>query len=234
MIISTIVSTVYMWYAKTPEFPLGPRPVRLLLSIRGVVGFFGVSGMFFSLQYLPVSDATVISFLAPPLSCLVCSYVLKEPFTRMEQIATAISLFGVVLITQSTPAFSAGSENTTAPPGSGIGDVTHGAGTPAPNDVTPQQRLLGGAFCMVGVLGGGTQFVCLRWVGDRVHPLISVNYLNVIVAIITGTMLTFLPGLSFAIPSTAADWFYLSVLTVSGIILVRFLFPVVVEVRVFR
>jgi drug/metabolite transporter (DMT)-like permease len=234
MIISTIGTTVYMWYTKTPEFPLGPKSIRWLLTIRAVAGFFGVSGMFFSLQYLPISDATVISFLAPPLTCFACSYLLKEPFTRMEQIATAISFFGVVLITQSTAGSSTGGENTTTSPVSGNGDVTHGGGTPTPNDVTPQQRLLGVAFCMVGVLGGGTQLVCLRWVGNRVHPLISVNYLNVIVAIITGALLTILPGLGFAVPSTGADWFYLSVLTISGVVLVRFIFLLDVAKKLFH
>ena len=106
MLVSAIVSTIYMWYFKTPEFPLGPRPVRLLLAFRGFAGFFGVSGMFLSLKYLSLSDATVVSFLAPPLACLACSYILKEPFTRKEQIATAISLFSVVLIAQPTAVFS--------------------------------------------------------------------------------------------------------------------------------
>jgi drug/metabolite transporter (DMT)-like permease len=208
MAVSAVVSTTYMWYFQLSEIPLGPKPVRLLLAFRGLSGFFGVSGMFFSLQYLSLSDATVISFLAPPLACLACSYILKEPFTRPEQIGTAISLFSVVLIAQPTAMFGSGSSGTT--PESGT------------NHVTPQQRLLGVAFCMMGVLGGGTQLVCLRCIGNRVHPMISVNYLNVICAILSGTMLTVLPGLTFAVPSTLADWFYLSVLSASGIILVSF------------
>jgi drug/metabolite transporter (DMT)-like permease len=208
MIVSTVVTTIYMLYFKTREFPLGPKSLRLLLAFRGFAGFFGVSGMFLSLQYLSLSDATVISFLAPPLACLACSYILKEPFTRTEKIATTISLFSVVLIAQPSTVFSSFSS---------VKNVESGA-----NSITSQQRLLGVAFCMMGVLGGGTQFICLRCVGDRVHPLISVNYLNVIVAIMAGTMLTVLPDLSFALPSTLADWLYLSILSASGIILVGF------------
>jgi drug/metabolite transporter (DMT)-like permease len=208
MIVSAVVSTIYMWYFKTEEFPLGPKPVRSLLALRGVAGFFGVSGMFLSLQYLSLSDATVISFLAPPLACFACSYILKEPFTRTEQIATAISLFSIVLIAQPSAIFEL------------IGFAP--AAQSETNGVTPQQRLLGVAFCLMGVLGGGTQLICLRCVGKRAHPLISVNYLNVIVAIMSGTMLTVLPGLNFAFPPTFVDWLYLSILSASGIMLVSF------------
>ncbi|KAI4681847.1 uncharacterized protein J4E84_007444 [Alternaria hordeiaustralica] len=49
-------------------------------------------------MYLPLADATVITFLSPSLACWACSYFINEPFTRMEQIAAYISLFGVVLI----------------------------------------------------------------------------------------------------------------------------------------
>jgi drug/metabolite transporter (DMT)-like permease len=208
MIVSAVVTTVYMWYFKTPEFPLGPKPVRLLLAFRGFAGFFGVTGMWLSLQYLSLSDATVISFLAPPLACLAGSYILKEPFTRTEQIATVVSLFSIVLIAQPSAVFST------------LGLVAETESESS--GVTPQQRLLGVAFCMMGVLGGGTQLICLRCVGKRVHPLISVNYLNVIVAVMSGTMLTVLPEVSFAFPPTFTDWLYLSILSVSGIILVSF------------
>jgi drug/metabolite transporter (DMT)-like permease len=152
----------------------------------------------------------------------------------MEQIATVISLFGVVLISQPTAVFSAGDGDTTTLPASGIGEVTHGSGSSTPGDVTPQQRLFGVGCVMMGVLGGGCQLVCLRWIGTRAHPLISVNYLNVVVAIISGGMLTIIPGLSFAIPSTVSDWFYLFVLSASGILLVSFIIPAGVEVSLFN
>ncbi|KAF2667770.1 hypothetical protein BT63DRAFT_426616 [Microthyrium microscopicum] len=218
MIISTIVTSIYIFYSNIPEKPLGHKSVRFVLAFRGVSGFVGVSGMFFGLQYLPLSDATVIGFLAPPLACLACSYILKEPFTRLEQIATMISLFGVVLISQPTAVFSSGSA-ATPPPASGIGEVTHGSGSQTSDLITPQQRLIGVGCVMLGVLGGGTQLVCLRYIGTRAHPLISVNYLNVCVGIISGIMLTIIPGLPFALPSTALDWFYITVLSASGIIL---------------
>src|SRR5689334_3537696 len=104
--ITVLFSSLYMWYTKTEHFPLGLKEVRSLLIARGLFGFFGVFGMYCellgivlfahtdcfsdSLLYLPLADATVITFLAPSLACWACSYLINEPFTRLEQIAAYI------------------------------------------------------------------------------------------------------------------------------------------------
>ena len=67
--ITVLCSTLYMWRAKTEHFPFGMPEVRPLLIARGLTGFFGVFGMYYSLLYLPLADATVITFLAPSLAC---------------------------------------------------------------------------------------------------------------------------------------------------------------------
>jgi len=43
--ITVLLASAYMWYTKTPHFPLGMPGVRLLLVARGMGGFFGVIGM---------------------------------------------------------------------------------------------------------------------------------------------------------------------------------------------
>ena len=58
--------------------------------------------MYYSLQYLPLSDATVITFLAPIVACWACSVLIHEPFTRSEQIAGVVSFLGVILIARPT------------------------------------------------------------------------------------------------------------------------------------
>jgi len=45
MSITIVLACSYMWYTKTPHFPLGMPEVRLLLVARGMGGFFGVIGM---------------------------------------------------------------------------------------------------------------------------------------------------------------------------------------------
>jgi hypothetical protein len=46
MSITLLLCCCYMWYMKTPYFPLGMKEVRWLLVARGFGGFFGVFGMY--------------------------------------------------------------------------------------------------------------------------------------------------------------------------------------------
>ena len=95
--ITFVLASGYMWWKKTPHFPFGMKEVRWLLVCRGLGGFGGVFGMYYSLLYLPLADATVITFLAPSLACWACSILIKEPFTRVEQIAALISLCKILM-----------------------------------------------------------------------------------------------------------------------------------------
>lgn len=43
---TTILCCLYMWYKKVEHFPLGQKKIRGLLVCRGLVGFFGIFGMY--------------------------------------------------------------------------------------------------------------------------------------------------------------------------------------------
>jgi hypothetical protein len=43
---TTILGCLYMWYHKTPDFPLGKRGIRKLLVLRGTAGFVGLFGLY--------------------------------------------------------------------------------------------------------------------------------------------------------------------------------------------
>lgn len=228
MSITVVCASCYMWYNKTEHFPLGQGGVRLLLVARGLTGFFGVFGLYYSLQYLPLADATVITFLAPSLSCWACSFFLKEPFTRMEQIAAYISLFGVVLIARPAALFSSGSG--TPSPAAGNADgaamgTNATVGLPAPplahgyREVTPAQRAGAVGMAMLGVLGATGAYTTLRWIGKRAHPLISVNYFSAWCTFVSVVMLMSLPGVAFVLPSNLKDWCYLIFLGMCGFIM---------------
>ncbi|ORY10893.1 hypothetical protein BCR34DRAFT_625078 [Clohesyomyces aquaticus] len=218
--ITVICASIYMWYAKTEHFPFGMREVRPLLIARGLSGFFGVFGMYYSLQYLPLADATVITFLAPSLSCWACSYLINEPFTRMEQIAAYVSLFGVVLIARPTSLFSFASSSDAATP-------TEPTNTTQPSShyaeaydaVTPGQRAGAVGVAMLGVLGAAGAYTTLRWIGKRAHPLISVNYFATWCTIVSIIMMLSLPGVGFLLPSGLKDWTYLIFLGVCGFVM---------------
>jgi drug/metabolite transporter (DMT)-like permease len=212
MSITVVLSSLYMWYTKTPHFPLGHREVRWLLVARGLGGFWGVFGMYYSLIYLPLADATVITFLAPSLTCWVCSFLLKEPFTKIDRIGSLVSLVGVVFIARPTSLFFSSAE---APPASGNTEVVGSNSTVVIPDasnydnVTPAERLAAVGIALVGVGGSVIAYTTIRWIGKRAHPLISVNYFATWCTIVSIVAQLTLPGIGFLLPADAKEWGYL-------------------------
>ncbi|KAH8113037.1 hypothetical protein DFH11DRAFT_357379 [Phellopilus nigrolimitatus] len=93
-----ICCVAYMLWMNTPDPLLGPKGVRLLLVFRGFAGFLRVFGVYYSLQYLSLSDATVLTFLSPLSTALAGYMLLGEGFSRKEAAAGLLSLIGVILI----------------------------------------------------------------------------------------------------------------------------------------
>ncbi|TKX22173.1 hypothetical protein C1H76_5606 [Elsinoe australis] len=226
MSITVILSMAYMWYSKTPHFPFGAKEVRWLLVARGLGGFFGVFGMYYSLLYLPIADATVITYLAPGLSCWACSILIKEPFTRIEKLGTFVSLFGVIFIARPASLFSSSSsESHQTPAGSASDIVTPTNATAAMSSasdydsVTPEQRISAVGLALVGVLGAVAAFTTIRWIGKRAHPLISVNYFAVWCTIVSTVAQLAIPGIGFLFPADLKEWGLLLFLGTCGFIM---------------
>ncbi|KAI9753737.1 MAG: TOR complex subunit lst8 [Chaenotheca gracillima] len=223
MSITGLLCCIWMWYKKIPDFPFGKREVRALLVARGLTGFFGVFGIYYALLYLPLSEATVLTFLAPIVACWACSYLLKEPFTRKEQIAGLVSLGGVVLIARP---FSLLSQSGDTPPATGNADagaVVNGTlfsrEAHSLDDVTPAQRLGAVGVSLLGVVGAAGAYTTIRWIGKRAHPLLSVNYFATWCTIVSTVALLLVPGVPFKLPGSALEWFYLVFLGLCGFIM---------------
>ena len=91
--------------------------------------FFGLFGVYYSLQYLSLSDATVLTFLAPMCTAIAGALFLDENFSRREALAgrkyfililkvthllknvSVVSLVGVVLIARPTAMFGSASHS---------------------------------------------------------------------------------------------------------------------------
>ncbi|KAK9481094.1 hypothetical protein V1514DRAFT_288222 [Lipomyces japonicus] len=192
MSITAAVCLIYMWYTAVPDFFLGPKGIRKLLWLRGFVGFFGLFGIYYSLTYLSLSDATVITFLAPTVAGFACSVFLHEPFGRIELLAGLISLTGVILIAQPTPTLSGNKKASTG------------------------QRLGAVAVALLGVLGAAGAYTTIRLIGKRAHPLISVNYFAMICTVISTIALIAVPGISFVFPHTLGQWILLIMIGICG------------------
>ena len=179
--------------------------------------------MYYSLQYLPIAEATVITFLAPTVACWACSILIKEPFTRMEQIAAGVSLTGVVLIARPTSLFQGHAD--AGPIASGGADVAPLTNATAANDapsldnVSPTQRLMAVGVALIGVLGAACAYTTIRWIGKRAHPLISVNYFAGWCTFVSLVAVFAIPGVGFRLPSSLEEWGYLLFLGICGFVM---------------
>ncbi|KAI9872128.1 MAG: hypothetical protein M1830_002043 [Pleopsidium flavum] len=174
-----------------------------------------------SLLYLPIAEATVITFLAPIVACWACSILLHEPFTRTEQIAGLVSLFGVVLIARPMSLFSGSpspspvaSSSSNGVPATNITVPTDGSNIP--NNVTPAQRLSAVGIAMIGVLGAACAYTTIRTIGKRAHPLISVTYFALWCTIVSTLSLLLIPSIAFQLPTSIRQWSYLFFLGACG------------------
>ncbi|KAG8813676.1 hypothetical protein FRC17_001464 [Serendipita sp. 399] len=173
MSITYVFSILYMHYASVPYPITGPPGVRHILAIRGISGFFGLFGIYYSLIYLSLSDAIVITFLMPTTIAIVGYLVLKESLNRVEMIAGGLSFLGVVLIAR--PPFLFGEPHVVNPT----------PDAPPVEKGTPTQRLIAVGVALLGVLGGTGALISIRAIGKRAHALHSVSFFSLYSCIVS-------------------------------------------------
>lgn len=219
--ITVLITTCYaLWTKSVPHFPLGPPGrVRLLLVARGLFGFFGVFGIYFSLLYLPISEATVLTFLGPIGCCYAFSLLIPgETFSRQQQIAGFVSLSGVIFIARPFSLFDGGhggtSENVDT--GNSTMMVTRQEPLPPP---TSAQHLQAIGVAMIGVVGGIGALTAIRSIGTRAHALLSVNYFSACCTFISLAALVIVPSVKFRMPGNAMEWGLLLLLGTAGFIM---------------
>ncbi|KAF9446645.1 DUF6-domain-containing protein [Macrolepiota fuliginosa MF-IS2] len=204
--ITYICSVTYMLLTGVPSPFTGPKGIRWLLVFRGFSGFFSLFGVYFSLQFLSLSDATVLTFLAPLCTAIAGALFLGEKLTRREALAGLLSLVGVILIAR--PPFIFRASNAKAP-----GNFLREGDPTRDSEVTPEERLIAVGVALIGVLGATGVYTSLRAIGKRAHPLhalVSYSTQCVVVASI-GMVVTKTP---FIVP-TRLDW--LAMLVMIGI-----------------
>ncbi len=80
------------------------RPHWPLHFGRTISGWIGVSLMFASVAYIPMADATAISFLNPVFAMMLAIPLLGERVGRIRWSAAAIALAGALILLRPTPA----------------------------------------------------------------------------------------------------------------------------------
>lgn len=207
MSITVIASYLYMWYTKVPQ-PLGTKPILLLLFLRASGGFFGVYGLYYSVQYLPLSEATVVTFLVPILTGYACSlFIPRETFTRKQLMAGLVSLIGVILIARPFAFMRSGEE------------TDDGESGDKPGATDSYHHVLAIAVALLGVLGATCAYTTIRMIGRRCHPLVSVTWFSSYTTIVASLAMLLVPSIPFALPVTLFEWTLLLGLGVCGFLL---------------
>lgn len=220
MSVTAVASYLYMFLASTPS-PLGTRPVRGLLLLRALFGFMGVYGLYYSVQYLPLSEATVITFLSPIISCYACSLLIPgETFSRKQLFAGLISLGGVVLIARP---FSKRDPNTaiatpTAAAAWALG-ISSSTEDKPPSETDSYHHVVATIVALIGVVGASGAYTSIRMIGRRAHPLVSVTYFSSVTTVISLVAMVTLPSVPFRVPNTVVEWTLLTGLGVCGFLL---------------
>ncbi|EGD86619.1 hypothetical protein H112_05124 [Trichophyton rubrum D6] len=209
---TALFSFIYMWYMKVPE-PFGARAVRPLLILRGISGFIGVLSLYYSLIYLPLSEATVLTFLCPIASCYVASFIMpNEKFTRSQQLAGVISILGVILIARPAALFPKdphAKETTDLHASTLLFDNTV-------KDPSTKQHLIAVGAGLVGVMGATSAYTIIRKIGPRAHPLVSVNYFALLTSVMCLLAVLVIPGAELRMPANINELLLLLALGLCG------------------
>ncbi|KAI0887657.1 uncharacterized protein GGS22DRAFT_198835 [Annulohypoxylon maeteangense] len=204
MFATAVLGSLYMWYKKVPDFPLGRRDIRGLLILRGLAGFTGLFCLY--------SDSTVITFLVPTTTAI-------EPFTVKEAIAGCIAFAGVLFIARPAFLFPHHNENESDDGSSQLFMADQPKGMVPEVPATPAQRSLAVILAVVGTFGAASAYSIIRIIGKRAHSLISVNYFASLATVVSFVVIMALPDLHFEIPENAAQWSLLVSIGIAGFLL---------------
>jgi drug/metabolite transporter (DMT)-like permease len=189
MLTTALLSWASTYLLRLPSLPLGPPPTRLLLCLRGLAGFVGIWGFYYSLRYLALAEASIINFLAPILAVLLLGLLPGAGGLSVTQLlAGLVSMGGVVCVLQPWSA-------------------------PVAHSGTEQALAIGAA--MVGVAGGAVSYVVMARLADRVHPILTVAYFSTFCVVLSGLLLV-AQWQTLRLPTTTLQWGLALVLGILG------------------
>ncbi|GFR22023.1 solute carrier family 35 member G1 [Trichonephila clavata] len=77
------------------ENVLGPKKLRLILLIRGLLGGGHIFFNFIAFRYLPLGEATSIVFSLPVFVTVAARVVLKEPCSTFQSVTVVLTVLGI-------------------------------------------------------------------------------------------------------------------------------------------
>ncbi|KAK7187325.1 hypothetical protein DPSP01_002458 [Paraphaeosphaeria sporulosa] len=221
---TTILSCLYIWYNRIPR----SQGVTGLLILRGTAGFIGLFGLYYSLSWLEFADATVITFIVPTMTALVCWVWLREPYTVKEALAGLLAFTGVLFVARPAWLFRSApldpisgepAEPVEGPDSSSLSLLSFGIlGGKAPSlpPVSAEQRTIAILLAVLGTFGASTAYATIRVIGKRAHSLISVTYFAFLSTIGSALIILVHPDLQFVMPEDLSQWGLIAIIGLAG------------------
>ncbi|KAG9240371.1 hypothetical protein BJ878DRAFT_296053 [Calycina marina] len=207
--VTCVMSCLAMWFSKVEDFPLGKPGVRKWLLLRAFSGYAGLYCLYFSIHYLPLAEATVIRFLVPLATAILCSKAFNRPFTNGELGAGLVAIAGIVLIAHPTAIFGE-VHDIVRPPLTSAGEI---------DEVTPKMHLISVLVSIIGVGCAAVAYTTIKVIGEDTHALISVNYFAFMATVTSTFALLVVPGIGFTMPQGQRQWILLVLMGVFGFLL---------------
>lgn len=91
------------WTAAAVLRPRFTTPAVKVHVARTLAGWAGVTGMFAAVQFIPLSDATAITFLNPVFAMILAFLVLRERVGPWRWLAAAIAFTGALILIRPGP-----------------------------------------------------------------------------------------------------------------------------------
>lgn len=135
---------------------------RVLLFLRGLVGFLALTGVFYALVHLPIAEASVLQYLHPMFTALIALLWLKERPTMATLLCIALSFIGLLVMVR--PAFLFG--------GAGAGYDT-----------------LAVTIAIAGAFGSGLAYTIVRRLSPVEDPSVIVFYFPLVCLPVTLVLL---------------------------------------------
>lgn len=151
-LISLVLSAAVLLRARIPLW--GEQ--RMLLWLRGGVGFVALSCVFYAVSHLPLADATVLQYLHPIFTALLAALFLREALGPRLLGGIALALVGTLLVAR--PGWLIGGA-------SGLGG---GSGAALPTFAV--------GVALAGAFFSACAYVIVRRLAVREHPLVIVFY----------------------------------------------------------
>ena len=73
---------------------------KMILLMRGVLGFLAISTVYAAVSMMPLADAAVLMYLAPCFVAVLAPSFLKQPANKASYISIPVAFVGLLLVTQ--------------------------------------------------------------------------------------------------------------------------------------